>query len=150
MPTRVTFSGLDKSGEGTNFSTHFPTLSAANFDAQETARLAVQTAIQGVSLIDFEGLSYTGIDAPRETDLPASPYAQREAKWLVTMADGSGNLYQFEIGGPDLTLLGSDGATMDVSAGAGLALVGALEANVVTKTGASLTFVSAVHVGRNI
>lgn len=151
MTTRVTVSGLDYSLEGTSMSLYFPTLTAANFDAQATARATVQTAIQNVSLIDFEGLQFVGVDAARETDRPASQYAQREAKWLVTMSDDvNGKTFQFEIGGPDLTLLSvDDGSSMDTSGGAGAALVTALEANLVSPDGNACTFVKAVHVGRN-
>lgn len=150
MADRFTISGLDYSGEGTSMGGYLTTLSAANFDAQVALIQAIQTAIQAVSLIDFEGLQINHVDSPRETDRPSSPYAQREAKWLVTMSDDTtADLIQFEIGGPDLTLLGSDGSTMDVSAGAGLALVGALESGFKSKAGNTCTFVSAVHVGRN-
>lgn len=147
--SQVTISGLDYSKEGTRMSVNIADITAVNFDAQITAAQAVQTAVQGVSLIDFEGITVNALDAPRETDKPASPYAQRESKWLVTMSDDSNaRLNQFEIGGADLTLLADDGETMDVSAGAGATLVSALEASLVSRDGNSMTFVEAVHVGR--
>ena len=147
--SQVTISGLDYSEEPTRLSVNVADLTAVNFDAQITAAQSVQTAIQGVSLIDFEGVSVKALDTPKETDRPTSPYAQRESKWLVTMSDDSNaRLNQFEIGGADLTLLGSDGETMDVSSGDGAALVSALEAALVSRDGNSMTFVSAIHVGR--
>lgn len=145
----VTISGLDYSGESTRFGVHITDLTAVNFDAQITAAGNVQSAVQGVSLIDFEGMIINANETPRETDKPASPYAQRESKWLITMSDDTNaRLNQFEVGGADLTLLASDGETLDVSAGAGAALVTALEANLISRDGNSMTFVEAVHVGR--
>lgn len=148
--SRVNISGLDYSGESTRFGVYITDLTAVNFDAQITAAQAVQTACQNVSLIAFDGIQVLALDTPKETAKPASPYAQRESKWLVTMSDNvNANLNQFEIGGPDLTLLASDGATLDVSAGAGAALVTALEANLISRDGNAMTFVQAIHVGRN-
>lgn len=150
MADKFTISGLDKSGEGTRLSGYIGTLTAGTFDAQVAAVQAIQAAVQGVSLIDFEGLQINHIDSPTETDRPANNYAQREAKWLVTLSDDvTSKLVQFEIGGPDLDLLGSDGSNMDVTGGAGLALAAALEANFKSPAGNDCTFVSAVHVGRN-
>jgi hypothetical protein len=147
--SEVTISGLDYSLEGTRFTVRITDLTAVNFDAQITAAQAVQTAVQGVSLIDFEGISVKALNTPPEADQPASPYAQRESKWLVTMTDDSnGRINQFEIGGADLTILASDGETMDVTGGAGAALVTALEANLISRDDNSLTFVEAKHVGR--
>ena len=147
--SKVNISGLDYSGEGTSFSVSIADLTSVNFDAQITAAQSVQSAVQAVSLIDFEGVSVKALDTPRETDKPSSPYAQRESKWLVTMSDDTlARLNQFEIGGADLTLLASDGETMDVSAGAGAALVAALEATLISRDGNAMTFVEAVHVGR--
>ena len=155
--TNVTISGIDYSNkrngqccEGTSVSFNITPLTAANFDAQITAAEAIQAAIQGVSLIAFEGLAVDALNEPRETARPISPYAQREAKWLVTMSDDvNSRINQFEIGGPDLTLVGADGKTLDVSGGAGLGLLNALEANAISRDGNAMTFVSAVHVGRN-
>lgn len=145
----VTIGGLDFSKESTRMTVRIVDLTALNFDAQITAAQAVQTAIQGVSLIAFEGLSVKALDTPAETDKPVSPYAQRESKWLVTMSDDSNSrLNQFEIGGADLTLLASDGETMDVSAGAGADLVTALETHLRSRDGNTMTFVEAKHVGR--
>jgi len=151
MPVKAKFSGLDYSLEGTSTGVWMPVLSAANFTAQATAIAAIQAAIQGVSLIDYEGQEYPAMVEVRETIPPTSPFAQRESKWLVTMTDNvTLEINQFEIGGPDLVLLVAGTQLMDVSGGAGAALVTALEANAQSKLGNSVTFVSAKHVGRNI
>lgn len=148
--SRVSISGLDYSLEGTKFGFYITDLTAGNFTAQITAAQDVQTAVQAVSLIGFAGIQVLALDTPPETSQPASPYAQRESKWLVSMSDDvNGRINQLAIGGPDLTLLASDGSTLDVSAGAGAALVTALEANLISRDGNSLTFINAIHVGRN-
>jgi hypothetical protein len=150
MPDLISVSGLDYSYEKTQVGLYITTLTAANFDGQITAAEALQTAIQNVSLIDFEGLSIRHIDAETETDQPASEYAQRENKWLVRYTDNTLNTkHTLEIGAPDLTLTLPDGKTMDVSGGAGAAFVTAFEANALSPAGNAVTFVSAVHVGRN-
>lgn len=150
MTVRCVASGLDYSYEGVSTSWNGANPTAGTFDALVAAAEAVQDAIQGVSLIDYEGLTMLAIDDPRETDQPASPYAQREAKWLVSYSDNvTGRVYSMEIGGPDLTLLSSDGQTMDVSGGAGAALVSALETNVLSRDGNAITVGPIVHVGRN-
>ncbi len=147
---RVTISELDRSLEPTRMTLRMTDLTAANFDAQITAAGTLQAAIQGVSLIDFDGITYLALETPREETQPTSVYAQREAKWLITMADDvNERLNQFEIGGPDLTLAGSDGKTLDVSGGAGATLVTQLEANAISRDGNAMTFVVGVHVGRN-
>lgn len=150
MPSKVNISGLDFSGEGTSFGVNFPDVTSGNFDAVVASLSSFQAAVKGVSLIGFDGKALKTLDVPRETVRPVSPYAQREAKWLVTCGYGTGNLLQFSIGGPDLTQLASDGSTLDVSTGTpGEALVTSIEANVVGPAGEAVTFVSAVHVGRN-
>lgn len=155
--SEITVSGIDYSNkrsgqccEGTSVTLRITDLTAANFDAQIAAAEAVQDAIQGVSLIDFEGLTVKALTVPTETDRPLSPYAQRESKWLVTMSDTvNARINQFEIGGADLTLTGADGKTLDVSGGAGAGLVTAFETNLISRDGNAMTFVNAVHVGRN-
>lgn len=150
MPDKVQVSGIDYSYEGTSVGLYITTLTAANFDAQITAAQSLQSAIQGVSLIDFDGLTVRHVDSETETDQPASVYAQREAKWLVRYNDPTANkIGSFEIGGADLTLLDSGGKKMDVSGGAGAALVAALEANALSPAGNAITVIEILHVGRN-
>lgn len=153
----VVISGIDHSNnskgnccEGTSLTVRVVDLTAANFDAQIAAAQALQTAIQGVSLIAFNGIKVTALDTPRETVRPTSPYAQRESKWQVTFSDTvTDEIGTFEIGGADLTLTASDGKTLDISAGAGLALVTAMNTNMRSRDGNPVVFVNAVHVGRN-
>jgi hypothetical protein len=150
MPDKISVGGLDYSYEKTEVGMYITTLTAGNFDAQVTAAQALQTAIQGISLIDFEGLTIRHVDEDTETDQPASAYAQRENKWLIRYTDDTLNTrHTLEIGGPDLSLTTADGKTLDVSGGAGAAFVTAFEANALSPAGNAVTFVSATHVGRN-
>lgn len=149
--TRVTLSAIDHDGEGTSTSFNLADLSAANFVAQGVILDDMQAAIQGVSLLAYEGTTYPAYVAARETTKPANGFAQRETKWQVTVSDNVNNkTEQFEIGGANLALLVPGTKFMDVSAGAGLALLTAIETNVRSNAGNNVTVVEIVHVGRSI
>lgn len=149
MTVRATFSGLDYSREHTRTSGWMVDLSAGNFVAQGTAIAAVTTAIQGVSLIDFDGAVYPAHVTTTETAPPAATEAQREIKWRVSIRDATTNkLSSMEIGGADTSLLVANTDLMDVSAGAGAALVTALEAELVSEVGNAITVEEVRLVGR--
>lgn len=150
MTSKVIISGLDKSGEGTSFTVNIANLTEPTFDAGIAQAEALQDAVQGISLIAFDGLRVYALNVDKETAKPASPYAQREAKWLVSVSDTvTGKLSQFEIGGPDLDLLASDGKTLDISAGNGAAFKAAVELDLLSPDGNAVLYQQAVHVGRN-
>lgn len=156
MTVRATVSGIDYSlnargrPEGTAVSVYMLDVNAANLVAQTAKLVAFQNAVKGVSLITFDGRTMLAVDVPRETARPASPFAQRESKWLVTATDNvNGQINQFEIGGADLTLTGADGATLDTTTAPGAAFVTSVQTDIVSRDGNAMTFVSAVHVGRN-
>lgn len=151
MTSKVTYSGKDYGGESTRTGMFLPDVTGANFAAVDASVTAMQTAIEGVSLIDFDGIQWLaraqliGGNAP----LPA---AQRELKWLVRYTDptnaiGNGS---FEIGGADTALLAVGTDFMNLAAGAGLALKTAIEANLVSRLGNSIVMDSAQLVGRTI
>jgi len=150
MTTRVTFSGLDYSLEGTSSSLYMADLTAGNFAAQAVAIGGIQTAIQGVSLIAYDGQAYPAMVEARENVAPASQYAQRESKWLVRYVDDVNDQKgDFEIGGADLTLLVAGTDIMDISGGAGAALVAALELSALSRDGNAITVTLVEHVGRS-
>jgi len=150
MTTKVKLSGLDHSNEGTSVGWWMVDLTAANFVAQTAAFEAVKAAIRDVALIAFDGGEYPANVTEREEDLPASPYAERESKWLVTMIDQVNNdVNQFEIGGADLTTKIAGSELMDLTSVAGAALVAALEANVKSRDGNAIVVRQVAHVGRN-
>lgn len=147
----VVLKALDYSNEPTRFGFNVAQLTAVNFDAQITLVATLQAAVDAVALGLFDGKTIQALDiavGPKATDVNA----QREAKWRVTFTDdvqpeGNGS---FEIGMPDLTLLVAGTGLMNVSAGAGAALVTAIEAAVVSRLGNAVTVTQIAHVGRNI
>ncbi len=152
MSVRASILGLDYSLEATKTGVVMLDMTALNFDAQVTALGAAQTGIQGVTLIAFDGAIYPAVDTPRETVPPASAAAQREIKWLCRLTDAidpMGN-WSFEIGGADTSLLVLNSDIMDLTAGAGLALKTAIEANTVSRLGNAVVLAEAKLVGRNI
>lgn len=152
MATSVKISGLDRSNEGTSCTVYMADMTALNFDAQVTAAQAVQTAIQNVSLIAFDGLLYPAVQTPAETALPANGAAQRESKFKVRVADNVEPLgsFSFEIGGADFTShapSGSDFLNL-TDAGAVQALVTAIETNCVSRLGNPVTVAYIMVTGR--
>lgn len=141
----------DYGNESTRFGFRMVQMTSANFDAQVALQDALQTAVNNVSLGTFSGKSLQAVDVP--TGAKASVVnAQREAKWRVTYTDdvdpiGDGS---FEIAMPDLSLLIADTGKMDISGGAGAALVTAIENAVVSSLGNAVTVLTVIHVGRNI
>lgn len=125
-------------------------LSGANFDAQEALVDALQTAIDNATLgTIFAGrIEASTFSGPKT--LPVDENAQRERKWLVSMVDAVvGSPLTVEIPCADLSLLEANSDKMDVSAGAGLALVGAIEAYHRSVAGNAVSVVEIRHVGRN-
>jgi hypothetical protein len=150
MPSKVTLKALDYGSEATRLGFNVAQMTAANFDATLTDISTLQGAIQNVSLGLHDGKSVLA------QDIPVGPKAtvvnaQRESKWRVKYEDdtdpiGDGS---FEIGMADLQFLVAGTGIMDVSAGAGAALVTAIEATVVSRLGNSVTVDEITHVGRN-
>lgn len=151
MPSSGVLKAKDYGNEQTRFGFRVVQLTSANFDAQVALVDALQTAANNVSLGTFSGKSVKAVDVKvgvKATDVDA----QRESKWRVTYLDtvsdvGDGS---FEIAMPDLSLLVADTGKMDVSAGAGAALVTAIENAVVSSLGNAVTVENIIHVGRNI
>lgn len=151
MPSSVVLKALDYGSEPTRFGFNITQLTAANFDAQIALVATLQGAVDNVALGLFDGKTIAALDVavgPKASVVNA----QREAKWRVTFTDdvqpeGNGS---FEIGMPDLSLLVAGTGLMDVSAGAGAALVTAIEAAVVSRLGNAITVSQIAHVGRNI
>lgn len=152
MPSRLNLSFVDFDGETSTASVRGEVVTAGNFTAMDALSDAIVAAIDGVSV----GTLYKDQRILSETEtpktLPALAWAQRETKWLVRYTDdvdsnGDGS---FEIPAADLTLLLTGSKNLNIASGAGLALVAALEAGMVSRLGNTVTIVNVVHVGRNI
>lgn len=99
-----------------------------------------------------EALSYV-ITREQEDDKtrPASPFAQRETKWLVSYQDTvNGRAGQFEIPTADLLVLADGGKVADPAHPNVVSLIGILETVMESKDGNPITVVEIRHVGRNI
>jgi hypothetical protein len=150
MTVRANVAAIDYSLERTSAGFEMDEITAANFAAQNTAFIAVQTAFNGVSLLTFDGENYPARQLAAAS-IPVAKAAQREIKWRVKMTDAIDSLgdWSVEIGGADTSLLVANSDDMDLTAGAGLALKNAIEANCVSRLGNAVTVISATLVGRN-
>ena len=111
------------------------------------------SSLAGVTIgTQGEALSYVitqeqGDDKAR----PASPFAQRETKWLVTYQDTvNGRSGQFEIPTADLLVLADGGKVADPADANVIALTGILETVMESKDGNPVSIVEYRHVGRNL
>lgn len=151
MTIRAKVSGKDYGLEVTTAGFVLADLTAANFDAQMILFDGVQTAFDNVSLITFDGENYAAL-LVSPSSVPVVTEAQREIKWRVNVEDATGDTlgdWSVEIGGADTALLVLNSDDLDLSAGAGLALKVAIEANCLSRTGNAVILESAKLVGRN-
>jgi hypothetical protein len=144
----MTLSYQDYNGEGSSVTVRTIDLTAANFDATITALNGLRDAVEGVTLASLTKQSIQAIETETGTGLPASQYAQRESKWLVKFQQDDGQFGSFEIPAADLTLLNGHTELMDVSGGAGQALVTSIQGNVYGRDGELVTVLEIQHVGR--
>lgn len=143
----------DYSNEKSGFGVTSVDLTAANFDAQNTAATALTDAIDDLTIghLSRATIADVLIDDP---DLPTDPYAQRELKWLVSYRGvTSGKMFSIEIPAPDITdnvVPNSDVA--DLTSADWVAFISAFEAFARNPDNPSalVEVVSARLVGRNL
>jgi len=124
-------------------SVYSPDLTAANFDAQETLRAAFEAAVDAVSLGNSGSEQFIAVENSVAKNPSLNPQAQRENKWLVSGTEsGSGNAVTFTIPCADLSLLGTDGESMDTGSAEYAALVTAVEDFVRSNDGNTITVTS--------
>jgi len=155
MTTKAFFGWRDHSNELSQVQLYFDDIAAggANYDTTVASIVAVFDEIETVSLCDAAGygLRQQKVDDP--STIPASNLAQRESGMRVFLVDDSnGKKSHFVIPGPDLANLtipaGGDLVTLaDASIMADL--VTALEANLESVDGNTVTVTRAVIIGRN-
>jgi len=151
MGSSVSLKALDYGSEPTRLGFNTLQITSGNIVAQLALIATLQGAIDNVANGLFDGKTVQAEDVPvgpKATDVNA----QRESKWRVSFTDdvtpvGNGS---FEIGMADLTLLVAGSGLMDVSGGAGAALVTAIEAVVLSRLENAVTVTDIIHVGRNI
>lgn len=151
MASRLTHTILDYSNEQAAFGVAGVSVSSANYDAQITKAIALTSAIQGIVIGTVAERKFLASVANPESGLPASQYAQREMKWLVTYTDDvTGTVQQCEIACPDLTLLVAGSDLMNLAGAPGLAFVAAFEDFARSAVGNTVAVVSVRLVGRKI
>lgn len=142
----------DKGGEISNVAFTSSDITAANFDAKQTAAATLANAVAGVTLAAQAGAAFRQWVDPDEGNYPSSPYAQRELGLRIFYQGGDPvKKFHVTIPAPDLATLTiaeesdfvvlADGSVM-------AALVTALETDWLTPEGDALTVTKAVIVGR--
>lgn len=127
------------------------TLTAGNFDAQNTLMSNLVSALNGLTLgniIKTQRVSNV-VESP-ETQVGMSPFSQRETKWLVRYHDTtSGNKFTLEIPTADLALLDPDNSDKILMTGAeAQAFKTAFEAYHISPDGAAAVLDEILFVGR--
>jgi len=142
----------DYDAERSTVSLRSTLLTAANFDAQIAAALALRDAIAAITLglrVSFDvGNRYeTVAPGTQASDVDA----QRETKWLVRYQDPNG-IYRAEIPCPDRSFLDPNnrGYAQIGDSGPVDAFVSAFEAYVKGEGDTTVTVLDIKHVGRNI
>lgn len=141
---------IDHDNESSSVGVTIVDLNAGNIAATLALLVTLETAIDGI----IDGVKSKEQVIAVTTDFsavaPADGFVQRETKWLVTGVDSAGFNTSLELPCADLSLLPSGSGVLDISAGAGLAFVNALEAVWISKQGNAVTVNQVYHVGRNI
>jgi len=145
--SNIRFNVKDNSNENSTFK-------IAVDDAISDANItALRDAIDGVS-IGTVGQTYLDLSVAKDAGsqaLPASPFAQRETKWLASYTDDvTGEAYKKEVPCADLSLIVAGTQAMNIAAGAGLTFKTQWDALVKSRDGNATTLQGAIHVGRNL
>jgi len=148
---KYNLSFIDHDSEASGFGIATVNLTAGNFAAQTALLTTLRNAVEAVSLGTPRLETIVAVTDEIPGVAPADPFAQRETKWLVSGIDGAGFKSTIEIPCADLALLAGNTGNMDITAGAGLALVNALNAVWMSpRSGTAVTVDTITHVGRNI
>lgn len=108
----VSVSFRDYDGELSNVQVWATDLSAANFDAQATARASFITGLRAISLGEYAQSKAVAATVVASAAKASSPTAQRETKWLVRYHDANGYKFQMEIPCADPSKLGTNSEFM--------------------------------------
>lgn len=149
---KVSVHEYGSAGKDSNTTVNVAALTAGNFADQMSGSAALVTAIEAVIVGTVGNQIYNHLVSAGTPTAPVTPLAQRENKWLVSAHESSAgfNPVSFTIPCADLTLVGPDGETMDISAGVGLALVDAIEGFVTSNDGVAITVDSIKFRGRTL
>lgn len=151
----LTFRDYGEPGEKSTCQFPGPDMTSGNFDAELTLQNTLRDATQAIVLGTLSKRVSVAVESPQPDTQPASPFAQRETKWLVRYRNTlTGEKASLELPCADLQFL--DGSTVDKADLTGpemAAFVAAFEAYVLTPgTGVrdtNMEIYEIVHVGRN-
>lgn len=152
MPSKCGFTYKDYDGETSTVTFDITTVSAANFDATNTAVNALSTAILAVQTENsLQSKRMLAVDNFISRAKAAENTTQREHVWVVTLEDATTHrIFTHQIPQADVTLVGTDVDTLDLSTGVGGALKTAIEAVVKAPgTGNAVNLVSVHYSGRS-
>lgn len=149
---RFSSSRKDYDGEVSGYSLRTTVITAANFDAQHTLRVALTGAISGICGGTVQNTVESNVDVI--SNQPSSdPLDQRENKWLVQYHETADPIttYRVELPCADLTKLDpNDRKHAQIGdAGAVDAFVTAFEAYILGPNGGAVTVDEITFVGRN-
>lgn len=144
------YSIIDHDSESSSVGVNMVDLDAGNIAATLLLIDALRTAIDGVIVGTPRQEQIIAVTSDIAGVAPASGWAQRETKWLVSGVDTQGLSTTLEIPTADLTLLGGGAKTLDIGAGAGLALKTALDALWRSRAGNTVAVSKIIQVGRNL
>lgn len=117
---RYSIGFLDRSNERSGITVNIGTVTAATLPNQLTTTGALETASAALSLATLERVSLNVLDEVKSSELPTSPWANRELKLKFTYRDteaffdaptnsipneGFGKIFRVEIPAPDLAAL---------------------------------------------
>lgn len=164
MPGRLSFTMLDNNGEKSNMGIFTGEITAVSLPGTLTAVGTLRGAIEGITLGTVHKEALSVFDTTLSNVRPASKFAQREIKWLVTYEDvtahfddpvdaipneGYGKTFTVEIATADLALLPDGSDQLDISTGAPATFVSAFEDIARSPYGGAVNVLRIKHVGRN-
>lgn len=151
MTSRTNFTIEDYGAERSSFAVAGIPISSANYDAQQTAVIALSDAIEGIIIGALRQRAFTSQVAFPDVTPIANQFAQRELKWFVTYRDTvTSEIQSCEIATPDLSLLVPGTDFMNTASGAGLTFVNAFESFVRSRDNNPVEVQGVRLVGRNI
>jgi len=147
MPSKCSFTYKDYDGETSTVSFDITTITAANFDATNTAVNALSTAILGIqtenSLQTKRVMAADNFISRAKAEEKAT---QREHLWVLTLEDDTTHrLFTHQVPQADVSLVGTDVDTLDLAAGVGATLKTAVEAVVKAPGTGNSVSLAAVH-----
>ena len=150
MGYRKTYWEYGTNAKASSVSVYSPALTAANFDAQEALRAAFEAAVDAVTIGNSGSEQFVAVETMVGKNPSLNLLAQRENKWLVSAIEAGGNPVTFTIPCADLSLLATDGESMDTGSAEYAALVTAVEDFVRSNDGDTVTVTSIKFRARNI